>query len=816
MAEFPTSARVVIIGGGAVGVSSLYHLAKAGWTDCVLLEKNELTSGSTWHAAGNVPTFSSSWSLMNMQRYSTELYRGLAKEVDYPMNYHVTGSLRLAHTKERMQEFQRAKGMGRYQGMEIDVVGLDEIKARYPFIETHDLKGALYDPSDGDIDPAQLTQALAKGARDMGQKIVRFCPVTGVTRDNGEWIVETPQGEIRCEYVVNAAGYRAKEVGKLFGRDIPMMVMSHQYILFDEIPELAAWSREHGGKLPLLRDVDTSYYLRQEKNGMNLGPYERNCRAHWATHNDPMPDDFSFQLFPDDLDRLEWYLNDATARVPILGTAGLSKVINGPIPYAPDGNPLIGPMPGVPNAFEACVFTFGIAQAGGAGKVLAEWVTEGQTEWDMWSCDPRRFTAFAANHDYAVAKGMEIYGHEYAIQFPRHAWPAGRDQKLSPLHERMKALGAQFNAYNGWERATWFAKPGDDTSEESTQTFARSGPWEKRIREECLAVRDAAGILDLPGFSRFRLRGPGARDWLSTLITGVVPKPGRVGLGYFADDAGRIVTEMSIIAHEEDTFVLITAAVAQSHDFEWLLRHRPAGAGFTLQDATEELACQILTGPNSRDILAEVCGADLSLPWLTHQSTEIAGRWCHLVRVSFAGELGWEIHTKVEDTAAVFDAVWEAGQKHGLKPFGMFALDSLRLEKGYRAWKGDLSTDYTILQGGLERFVKWDKPEFRGKTALLNEKQQGVKKRFVTLVVEAGENDAPYMSPLWHDGKIVGETTSGGFGYRVDKSIALGMIRADLAVPGTRIDVEIFGENFPAVVQEDKPLWDPRNERLRS
>jgi dimethylglycine dehydrogenase len=816
MAEIPSTARVVIIGGGAVGVSSLYHLAKAGWTDCVLLEKNELTSGSTWHAAGNVPTFSSSWSLMNMQRYSTELYRGLAEEVGYPMNYHVTGSLRLAHTKERIQEFQRAKGMGVYQGMDIDVVGLDEIKSRYPFIETHELKGALYDPSDGDIDPAQLTQALAKGARDMGARIVRFCPVTSVRRDNEEWIIETPKGEIRCEYVVNAAGYRAQEVGKMFGRDVPMMVMSHQYILFEEIPELAAWTKEHGKKLPLLRDVDTSYYLRQEKNGMNLGPYERNCRAHWATHNDPMPEDFSFQLFPDDLERLEWYLNDAIARVPILGTAGLSKVINGPIPYTPDGNPLIGPMPGVPNAFEACVFTFGIAQAGGAGKVLAEWVTEGQTEWDMWSCDPRRFTAFASEPDYAVAKGMEVYGHEYAIHFPRHAWPAARNRKLSPIHDRIAALGAQFNAYNGWERATWFAKPGDDTSEESTQTFRRNGPWHKRIREECLAVRDAAGILDLPGFSRFRLRGAGARDWLSGLITGVVPKPGRIGLGYFADDKGRIVTEMSIVAHEEDTFVLITAGVAQSHDFEWLSKHRPAHAGFTLQDATEELSCQILAGPKSRCILADVCGADLSLPWLTHQSTEIAGRWCHLVRVSFAGELGWEIHSRVEDTAAIFDAVWAAGQKHGLKPFGMFALDSLRLEKGYRAWKQDLSTDYTVLQGGLERFVKWDKPDFKGKAALQKEKQQGVKKRFVTLVVDAGDCDAPYMSTLWHGGKIVGETTSGGFGHRVDKSIALGMIRADLAEPGTEVEVEIFGERFPAVVQKDEPLWDPRNERLRA
>ena len=504
--------------------------------------------------------------------------------------------------------------------MDIDVIGLDEIKSRYPFIETHELQGALYDPNDGDIDPAQLTQALAKGARDMGATIVRFCPVTGVRREKDEWVIETAQGEIRCEYVVNAAGYRAQEVGKFFGRDVPMMVMSHQYILFDEIPELKAWSQEAGRKLPLLRDVDSSYYLRQEKYGMNLGPYERNCRAHWTTPDDPMPEDFSFQLYPDDLERLEWYLDDAMRRVPILGTAGLSKVINGPIPYAPDGNPLIGPMPGVPNAFEACVFTFGIAQAGGAGKVLAEWVTEGQTEWDMWSCDPRRFTAFAAAPDFAVAKGMEIYGHEYAIHFPRHAWPAGRDRKHSPIHDRIKKLGAQFNAYNGWERATWYAQPGDDTSEASTQSFARSGPWEKRIREECLAVRDAAGILDLPGFSRFRLQGPGARDWLSTMITGIMPKPGRIGLGYFADDKGRIVTEMSIMAIEEDFFFLITAAVAQWHDFEWLKRHMPEGTEITLQDLTENFSCQILTGPNARAILSDVTDADLSLPWLTHQS----------------------------------------------------------------------------------------------------------------------------------------------------------------------------------------------------
>ena len=817
MADLPGTARVVIIGGGAVGVSALYHLAKAGWTDCVLLEKNELTSGSTWHAAGNVPTFSSSWSLMNMQRYSTELYRGLAEEVGYPMNYHVTGSVRLAHTKERMREFERAKGMGRYQGMALEVIGADEIRNRYPFIETHDLLGALYDPNDGDIDPAQLTQALAKGARDLGAKIQRFCPVTGVRRDGDEWVIATAEGEIRCEIVVNAGGYRAAEVGRMFGRDVPMMVMSHQYILFDEIPELKAWSQEAGRKLPLLRDVDSSYYLRQEKYGMNLGPYERNCRAHWASADDAMPADFSFQLFPDDLERLEWYLDDAVARVPILGTAGLSKIINGPIPYTPDGNPLIGPMPGVPNAFEACVFTFGIAQAGGAGKVLAEWVTQGQTEWDMWSCDPRRFTAFAAEPDYAVAKGMEVYGHEYAIHFPRHAWPAARGRKLSPIHDRIAALGAQFGPYNGWERANWYAEAGDDTSEASTQTYDRDGPWQKRIREECLAVRDAAGILDLPGFSRYRLQGPGARDWLAGLITGVVPKPGRIGLGYFADEGGRIVTEMSIMAIDEDFFFLITASVAELHDFEWLRKHLPQGTAMTLKNVTDAFACQILTGPKSRAILAAVSDADLTKPWLTHQSCQIAGEWLQLVRVSFAGELGWELHTQTGSTAKIFDAVWQAGRAHGLKPFGMFALDSLRLEKGYRAWKQDLSTDYTILQGGLERFVRWDKPDFVGKAALQNEKQQGVAKRFVTLTIDnPGPCDAPYMSTVWADGKIVGETLSGGWGHRVDRSIALGMVRTEQAAPGTKVEVEIFGERFAATVQPDAPLWDPANERLRA
>ena len=812
MAALPGSARVVIIGGGAVGASCLYHLGLAGWRDCVLLEKNELTAGSTWHAAGNVPTFSSSWSIMNMQRYSAELYRGLGDAVGYPMNYNVTGSVRLGHSAERLAEFRRVAGMGRYQGMDLQVLSPDEVRSRYPFVETHDLTGALYDPYDGDIDPAQLTQALAKGARDLGAHIERFCPVTGAEWTGSEWVLTTPKGEIRAEFVVNAGGYYAAQVGRMFGRRVPMMVMSHQYLLFDSIPELEAWTKEVGHKLPLLRDVDSSYYLRQEKMGFNLGPYENPCRAHWATPDDPMPDDFSFQLFPDDLERLEWHINDAMARVPLLAKANLQKVINGPIPYTPDGNPLIGPMPGVPNAFEACVFTFGICQAGGAGKVLAEWVTQGATEWDMWSCDPRRFTGFE-DHDYCVAKGMEVYGHEYAIHFPHHVWPAGRMQKCSPVHDRVAALGAQFGPYNGWERALWYAAPGDDTSAAGQQTWQREGPWFAAVKAECEAVRDHCGILDLPGFSRFVIRGPGVADWLAAQITGRVPPVGRLGLAYFADDKGRIITEMSVARMAEDEVLLITAATAQEHDKAWLLRH--LAPGLVMDDQTNGWSTQILTGPKARAVLAQVTDAYLTRPWLTWQHAQISGVGVLLLRVSFAGELGWEIHSRMGDTPRVWDALMAAGAAHGLRPFGMFALNSLRIEKGYRAWKGDLSTDYTVLQGGLERFVDWSKPDFRGRAALAAEKQAGISKRFVTLQVDAGDRDPPYMATIWHQGVVVGEVTSAAWGHRVGACLGLGMLRADLAVPGVEVEVEVFGLRMAAKVLPDAPAWDATNARLR-
>ena len=815
MADLRSTVRVVIIGGGAVGVSALYHLVKAGWTDCVLLERNDLTAGSTWHAAGNVPTFSTGWAVMNMQRYSTELYRRLADEVDYPMNYHVTGSIRLAHSRGRMMEFERACGMGRYQGLDVGMMGVQEIRERYPFIKTHDLEGALYDPDDGDIDPAQLTQALAKGARALGAEILRFTPVTGVSRHGAEWIVHTRQGDVRCEYVVNAAGYYAQRVGEWFwphgGRTVPMVVMSHQYILTEDIPALEEWCGETGReKLPLLRDVDTSYYLRQERFGLNLGPYERDCRAHWIAPEDPMPDDFSFQLFPDDLERLEPYLEDAMARVPILGSAGISKVINGPIPYTPDGNPLIGPMPGVPNAFEACVFTFGVAQAGGAGKILAEWVTEGETEWDCWSLDPRRYTDYTSR-DFCIAKGKEVYGHEYAMHFPRHVWPAGRNRKLSSLHSRLQAIGAVFGTYNGWERANYFAEAGDDVSEEATQTWDRDGPWEVRVREECEVVRDGCGVLPITGFTRLAVEGEGAYDWLDSLTASRLPAVDRVGLAYFPDSRGRILTEMTVIPRPDGRIWMIGAASAQWHDREMLRRKAPRG--IEIHDRTAKHECLLVTGPKSRGALSAIGDADLYRGWLSFQEATLAGQRCALLRVSFAGELGWEVHCGFDTAPAVWDALMESG----CRPFGMWALDRLRLEKGYRAWKADLSSDYSLLEGGLDRFVRLDKPRmFPGKMALLGERQQGPKRRFATLVVDAGAQDPPYMSTVWDGDQAVGEITSSGWGYRVNACIGLAVIKSDHVKTGRRLEVEIFGNRYPATVQADRPLWDPGNERIQA
>ncbi len=803
-------ARVVVIGGGAVGTSCLYHLAKLGWKDAILLEQNELTSGSTWHAAGNVPTYSTAWSLLKLQNYSAQLYRRLGDDVGYPINYHVVGALRLAHTQERMDEFHHVRAMAHANGMEFDVLTAAEIPERHPFVTLDAIKGALWDPYDGDIDPAQLTQALAKGARDMGAKIRRFEKVTGLAQlPNGEWRITTDKGEIIAEVVVNAAGYRAGEVMALIGRSLPIVAMSHQYLVTEDIPELAKRKQ----RLPLMRDPDVSYYLRQERDGFILGPYERQATPMWL---DGIPGDFSFQLWNDDLDRLESYIDAAIGRVPVLGTVGVRKVVNGPIPYSPDGNPYIGPEHGLRNFFHCNTFSFGISQAGGAGKALAEWVVEGGPEWDLWSLDRRRFTAYA-DQAFTAAKAVEVYQNEYAPSFPYEERPAGRPLRQSPLYHRLKNKGARFGMRGGWERAVYFDL--DGSVNEPSLSFRRERNWMGIVREEVTAVRERVGILDLPGFTKIEVSGAGAEAYLDRIICSRLPKLGRVSLAYALTPGGRLLSEFTITRTAPDRFYLIAAAAAEWHDDDVLTAALPTDGSVKLEHLSDKSGTLIIAGPRARDLLARVTKADLSnaaFPWLTSQEIRIGPANVLALRVNYVGELGWELHAPIAALPDLYQTVWRAGEQYDVRDFGMYAMDSLRLDKCYRGWKSDLEIGYTPLEASLDRFVDIRKPEFVGRNAIIAEKENGPAQRYVPLTLDSDAvADAPFCAPVYHGEERVGLVTSGGWSHTLNASIALAYIRVDLARPGVRLEIDILGERVPATIGRE-PLFDPDNVRLRA
>jgi dimethylglycine dehydrogenase len=804
-----THARAVVIGGGIVGCSVLYHLTRMGWTDVVLLERDELTSGSTWHAAGNCPNFSTSWTIMKLQSYSNRLYRRLPAEVDYAIDHRASGSVRLAHTSERMEEFRHVAGMANAQGLGFEILSANEMRERHPFLETHDVLGGLWDPDDGDIDPSQVTQALAKSARAAGAEIHRHSPVTSIERTaSGEWRIESAAGPIACEVVVNAAGYRAREVGGMVGLDLPIVSLQHQYLVTQAIPEIEA----HGRPLPLLRDPDVSWYLRQERAGLLLGPYEWDCRLAWDGHG--LPGEFGRELFADDLDRLERYIEDAMARVPIFGRAGVMRVVNGPIPYTPDGNPLIGPAYGLDNFYLACAFSFGIVQAGGAGKAMAEWITAGEPEWDLWGLDPCRYTDYA-NQAYTRAKASELYQNEYAIAFPFEERPAGRPAKTTPLFDALRAKGAMFGARGGWERATWFVPEGEPA--EQRLSFRRTN-WFEAVGEECRAVRERAGVLDLGGFAKFEVSGEGAAAWLDRLICGRLPKIGQVALAYMCTPGGGVLSEFTITRLAEDRFYLCSAASAEWHDEQWLRRHQPADGAIQLRNVTPRYGTLVLAGPRSRDVLSNITEADLSndaFPWLAARWIEIGFARVLALRINYVGELGWELHVPLECQLPVYQAVMAAGAQSGIRDFGMYATDSLRLEKCYRAWKVDLSHEFTPLEASLDRFVALDKPDFIGRDALLRQRDAGVARRLVPLLVDTDDADAPFCASVFAGRERVGLVGSAGYGHTLQQSIALAYVTSELATPGTALEVEIFGVRRPAVVATE-PLYDPDNRRLRS
>jgi dimethylglycine dehydrogenase len=802
------TARVVVIGGGIMGASLLYHLARAEWTDACLLERGEIAAGSTWHAAGNTPHFNTSLNLSRIHLASTELYQRLEAETGQAVGFHRPGSLRLASVPDRMDEYRRHRGKARTIGLPFEVIGPDEIRRLHPLVDTRGVLGAAWNPEDGHVDPTSVTQALAKGARDRGARVHRHTRVTGVARQpGGEWRVTTDRGDFVAEIVVNAAGTWAREIGQLSGLDLPIVPMEHQYLVTETIPEVAALERE----LPLLREVDVSYYLRQEAQGLLLGPYERGARPFGVGG---IPPGFGADLLPPDPERLRTIVEAAMIRVPALARAGIQRIINGPITYTPDGNPLLGPAFGVPGYWLACGLSFGITQAGGAGRYLAEWIVEGQPSIDLWEVDPRRYGSYATER-YAVARCIDIYEDEYAIVYPQDDRRAGRPARTSPLYNRFRAAGAVFGVRNGWERPYWFAPPG--TEPRDRPSFRRTN-WFDAVGREARAVRERAGLLELSSFAKYEVGGPGAEAWLDRLCANRLPRLGRIALSQLLTERGTIECDVTLTRLEPDRFLVLSAAVAELHDLDWLRRHAPEDGSVTIENVTARSGVLILAGPRARDVLGRVTDADLSnaaFPWLAARRIQVGPAPVLALRINYVGELGWELHHPLEYQIALYEALRAAGEDLGLADFGLRAMDSLRLEKGYRAWGADLNTEVTPLEAGLERFVAFDKGDFVGRDALLAQRRAGLRKRLATLEVDALDADCWGSEAVWDGDRVAGITTSGGYGYCLGRSLAVAYLDAPLAAPGTPLTVEILGERRPARVLAEPP-FDPEDRRPRA
>ena len=803
--------RIAIIGGGIVGVATAYHLAKRGESDVVIAERAELTSGSTWHAAGNLPHFAGSYNMMKLHKDSKDLYRELeARHGDIGM--HLTGSVRLAHSRDRMDEYRRMAALAAQAGVEFAVLTPDEMAARFPWLQLHDLEGGLWDPHDGDIDPTSVTNAMARDARELGVTIKRNAPVTSVKHmDSGRWELETPGGTISAEIIVNAAGFRAPEVAAMVGHCVPIASMEHQYLVTDDIPELVGRT----DKIAMVRDPDTSYYLRHERDGIIIGPYEHDGRL-WA--EDGVPESFGQELLPPDLDRIADYVADALERVPLAADAGIKTIINGPITYTPDGLPLIGPAPGYDNYFLNCGSSFGITQGGGSGKFAAEWILNGHTSLDMIELDPRRFGDFPTP-EWTAARCKDIYDNEYAIGYPNEysMRPAGRPTRTMPAHIRHQSAGAQFYSAFGWERPAWFAGAGEAPE---TFSFRRTNAFDA-IARECRAVRQAAGLLDLSPFSKFDVTGPGAEAYLDAIGGNRMPRrTGGIVLTHALTPDGGILSEFTVTRLGPEHFYLVSAAAAEAHDGDLLRQALPDDGSVEIENITHDYGTLVLAGPRSRDILGQLTAADLgsaTFPWLTSQEIEVAGVAVRALRVNFVGELGWELHHPVAGQLAIYDALVEAGAAHGLTPFGMRAMDSLRLEKMYRGWRTDLTTEYSLVEAGMERFVRFDKNvDFTGRDALAGQAANGAPHSLVCLEIDAADADAIALEPVFGEGgNWIGSVATGGYAHHLGKSLALAYVKSEKAVAGASVAVELVGERRPAIIHTE-PLYDPGNERLRA
>ena len=805
------SARVVVIGGGVVGCSVLYHLTKRGWSDVALVERRELTSGSTWHAAGGMHTINGDPNVAKLQRYTIDLYKEIEELSGQPVGLHITGGVLLAATEERFAWLKSLNAQGRYLGLESEIISSREAAEIFPLMDPKYFVGALRTHSDGHLDPSAATHAYAKAARAKGAEIYRQTKVEAIEpRSGGGWRVITDKGAIVCEHVVNAGGLWAREVGRMVGLELPVLAMEHMYILTDEMPEVAEINRATGKEIMHAADFDGELYLRQEGKGMLMGTYEKACKP-WSPKVTPW--DFGDELLIPDLDRIAPSLEVGFEHFPAFKNAGIKKIINGPFTFAPDGNPLVGPVRGLRNYWCACGVMAGFSQGGGVGLALTNWLVDGDPGLDIWGMDVARFGDWTTMA-YTNAKVRENYSRRFSIRYPNEELPAGRPFKATPIYDRLISAGAQMGASYGLEVPLWFAPEG--VSE--VFSWYRSTDFEP-VGAECRAVREAVGLGEISGFAKYEISGPGSAPWLDRLLAGRMPAPGRISLTPMLNHDGKLIGDFSLSNLGGERYFLAGSGVAQDYHMRWFEGNYPSDGGVVVTPLGLDLLGLTLAGPASRDVLAAVTDQDVSAEAFRFKDVrdmEIGLIPCRVGRLSYTGDLGYEIWTAAEYLRALFDTLMEAGRGHGLKLFGNRALNALRLEKGFGSWAAEYRPIYGPLEAGLERFVALGKEaDFIGREAAQRERDEGGRLRLRTFVVDAAEADACGDEPIWLDGEVKGWVTSGGFAHGSAASVALGYVPVEVAdAAGAAWEIEILGERRGARLQR-QPLFDPNGGRMR-
>ena len=801
-------AKVVVIGGGVVGCSILFHLAKFGLKDCVLLERNELTSGSSWHAAGSVHAISPDPNISKLMAYTINLYKEIEETSGHSVGFKPSGGFYLASNEIWSDYLKRERSKARYLGLNQEFISLEEVKRKHPLIDPKHYISALWDPIDGEVDPSGVTYAYAKSAKVHGAKYYTHTPVIETNQQkDGSWEVVTEKGNINAEIVINAGGLWAREVGKMAGINLPVQPMEHHYLITEAIPEIE--ERKNEPRLPIGTDFEGNIYFRQEAQGMLLGTYEFKSTP-WQVQQTPM--DFGHELLEPKLDNIQDRLEIGFKRIPALEKAGIKNIINGPFTFGPDGSPLIGPVPGKKNYWVAVGVMAGFCQAGGVGKCIAEWIIDGEPSLDVWAMDVARFGNYASP-DYGTIKSSENYERRFIMTFPNETLPKGRKQKTTALYDRLINKGAVMGDGFGLEQALWFAKDKEDAFEDPTFKRSRSHDY---VRSEVDAVRTKVGVSEIANFSKHEFTGTGARKFLDFILAGRIPKPGRITLNPMLTEKGKLYGDLTVACLNEKKFMIFGSGAVQEMHRRWFEKHLPE-TSVSYRNRSDDYHGLAISGPKSRELISRICRDDISnegFKFRDIRETFVGGVPAIVNRISFTGELGYEIYTAPQFQIKLFEEIENNGKDLGLKIFGGRALMSMRLEKNWGAWTLDFRPDFTAAESGLDFFINWDK-DFLGKNIALKEKKNGPKKKLVTMTIETKDIDVTGDEAIMKNGKCVGYITSGGYAHYVKKSMAMGYIPSNLAKQGSEIEVEINGEFYKANV-ELKPLYDPSGKNMRS